>query len=53
MAKYRKGYVCSHCIDLFFKYQGKAIHVMTDGNKIPDQLDDIDFGQDSAEARIK
>lgn len=42
MAKYRESYVSSHCIDLFFKYQGKDIHVMTDGNMFPEQLDDID-----------
>lgn len=35
-----------HYIDMFFKYQGKDIHVMTDGNQFPEQLDDIDRNRD-------
>ena len=42
MSKYRKPYIKSHCIDLFFRYGGKAIHVMTDGNLFPDALNNLE-----------
>lgn len=46
MAKYRESYIHSHCIDLFFSYNGLAIHIMTDGNEIPDSLNDIERNRD-------
>lgn len=34
-----------HCIDLFFEYRGLRIHVLTDGNYIPDWLNDRDLNR--------
>ena len=42
MAQYSPGYLQSHCIDVFFQYKGTAIHVLTDGCGIPDDLNDIE-----------
>lgn len=42
MAQYTPGYLQSHCIDVFFQYRGRAIHVLTDGCGIPEELNDIE-----------
>lgn len=42
MSKYRKSYIKSHCIDLFFHYGEMAIHAMTDGNVFPDALNNLE-----------
>lgn len=42
MAQYTPGYLQSHCIDVVFQYQGRAIHVLTDGCGIPEELNDIE-----------
>lgn len=42
MAQYTPGYMQSHCIDVFFQYGGRAIHVLTDGCGIPEELNDIE-----------
>lgn len=42
MSKYRTPYIKSHCIELFFRYGEKAIHAMTDGNRFPDALNELE-----------
>ena len=46
MSKYRTSYIQSHCIELFFRYRGTAIHVMTDGNTFPDDLNNLEVNRD-------
>ena len=38
MAKYSEKYMQAHCIDMFFRCNGKSIHVLTDGCGMPVQL---------------
>lgn len=38
MAIYSEEYMQAHCIDVFFSYNGKPIHVLTDGCGMPEQL---------------
>lgn len=38
MAYYSEEYMQAHCIDVFFSYNGKPIHVLTDGCGMPEQL---------------
>lgn len=45
MARYSESYMREHCIDLFFEYRGLRIHVLTDGNYIPDWLNDRDLNR--------
>lgn len=42
MSKYRTPYIKSHCIELFFRYGEKTIHAMTDGNRFPDALNELE-----------
>lgn len=42
MSRYRPSYVQSHCIDVFFRYGRTPIHVLTDGNVFPVDLDDLE-----------
>jgi len=42
MAEYDIGYMREHCIDVYFKYYGKAFHVLTYGTIIPLLLNDVD-----------
>lgn len=40
MARYSESYMLEHCIDVFFFYGDRKMHVLTDGNFIPDLLND-------------
>lgn len=42
MAQYSSGYLQSHCVDVFFRLRGKAVHVLTDGCGIPEALNDLE-----------
>lgn len=42
MDRYTDLYMDTHCIDVFFTVDGLPIHVLTNGSKIPDVLNDIE-----------
>ena len=45
MTKYRGGYIETHCIDLFFDYKGLPIHILTNGNTLPDSLNNKELNR--------
>lgn len=50
MARYSESYMVEHCIDLFFLFGNRKMHVLTDGNSIPDQLNDRDINRSIQQA---
>lgn len=42
MARYSESYMREHCIDVYFTYRDMNMHVLTDGNLIPERLNDRD-----------
>ncbi len=42
MAEYDIAYMQEHCIDVYFRYDGKPFHVLTYGTTIPATLNDVD-----------
>ena len=42
MTKYTSRYIKTHCIDVFFRYDGFPIHILTDGSPIPSILNDVE-----------
>lgn len=40
MARYSESYMREHCIDVYFRYRNANMHVLTDGNFIPEALND-------------
>lgn len=41
MDRYTKKYLESHCVDVFFRCGDKPIHILTFGNDIPEELNNI------------
>lgn len=41
MARYSKNYMLSHCIDVFFLFNSRPFHFLTDGCIIPEPLNNI------------
>ena len=41
MAEYEVEYIQEHCIDLYFKCEGRPFHVLTYGTSIPAALNDV------------
>ncbi len=42
MAEYDLNYMLEHCIDVFFRYDGRPMHVLTYGTAIPAVLNDVE-----------
>ena len=41
MDTYTESYLRNHCIDVFFRSNGRAVHIVTDGCLLPNALTDV------------
>ena len=41
MDTYTESYLRNHCIDVFFRNDGRAVHIVTDGCLLPNALTDV------------
>ena len=41
MDAYTESYLRNHCIDVFFRSNGRAVHIVTDGCLLPNALTDV------------